>query len=976
MTQLIAKIKYSEVNAGEKPAELASKNTTKRHQLNTHSSWSTTFSENKMKIICTGVVLVFIVASSIMFLISSESSWTKKTVVENEPKDAMLFDNSKEEKEVQEFMSSNHDNTDDRLPKLRSLTQHNRRQVPDDIGHMSVYIKKCNRKPYERLEFPAARYNHRRIPLRGPFLTFMPRVPIVADRLTKQTLCYSKSDVYILPPLIDAHGQLFSVAELIASGDASLISSRMPLHEHIDMLRYFKSTPLNNPGVPRINPFTGDFNGGIHSNFASFPSFGYHGARPNIDNTWGIGKNEEHDNDDGQENEENNYPRPCNSYRTKKRTYKTKRPTRTTPLKTLQTLSSTKTTLLSVGVTVSSTTTTLLPINASSPQCRSKEPSRTPFNLNLFQDEFKNPSVIDPLLKECRPDGHCMFSYTIDVFDTRLSPFNLLIPECASKPGTIFMTYGGHVPGPTLIVPTGHESIVRFNNKIGTFFKESFSPCIGNRVGRPIGIHHHGSASAPPFDGWAEDETCFNETKEYVYPNNRPALDWYHDHALHITADNAYYGLAGLYVVSSKKIHGGCGEPWNLENIEDRLLIFQDKALDSECQLAIDKEDVDKINFYGDINMVSGIPFPLMNLEAKWYRFRMLNAAVSRPYLLKIKNAALQDIGQQICKVIATDGGYRATTVTFPTAGLLIGVAERYEIVCDFTTFKGQTLYMWNDFDDDWMKDVPYFCYSNYIAKLQILSTTPTSSPEFNEQLTNPQPERPIARVLDASDIATAVRMAANGDFHRRMVFGRSNDQWVINGETWDSFKIAADDIGQNTWELWKFQTGGGWFHPVHVHLVDFYIIRRDRDGGLKTYENMSPKDIIYLGPSQKVWVIIRFGPHKGDYMFHCHNLIHEDDDMMRAFRIIDTEKGRTPSTAQPFVLNGFAKIVYSNWKYIDPMLTDTAAKPTSLMPTFDSAYVQNMLEINIYRIFYPRNETDIPLHGFTNPWKSTWCPV
>jgi FtsP/CotA-like multicopper oxidase with cupredoxin domain len=48
----------------------------------------------------------------------------------------------------------------------------------------------------------------------------------------------------------------------------------------------------------------------------------------------------------------------------------------------------------------------------------------------------------------------------------------------------------------------------------------------------------------------------------------------------------------------------------------------------------------------------------------------------------------------------------------------------------------------------------------------------------------------------------------------------------MINGETWDSFKIAAEDVGHNTWELWKLETGGGWFHPVHMHLVDFFILK------------------------------------------------------------------------------------------------------------------------------------------------------
>jgi len=55
------------------------------------------------------------------------------------------------------------------------------------------------------------------------------------------------------------------------------------------------------------------------------------------------------------------------------------------------------------------------------------------------------------------------------------------------------------------------------------------------------------------------------ETKEYIYPNQRPTTGWYHDHALHITLDNAYHGLAGFYLMSSKLKHGSCGEPFNLE---------------------------------------------------------------------------------------------------------------------------------------------------------------------------------------------------------------------------------------------------------------------------------------------------------------------------------------------------------------------------------------------------------------------------
>jgi FtsP/CotA-like multicopper oxidase with cupredoxin domain len=50
-------------------------------------------------------------------------------------------------------------------------------------------------------------------------------------------------------------------------------------------------------------------------------------------------------------------------------------------------------------------------------------------------------------------------------------------------------------------------------------------------------------------------------------------------------------------------------------------------------------------------------------------------------------------------------------------------------------------------------------------------------------------------------------------------------------------------------------------------------MLRRDGSSGLNDYEVMAPKDVVYLGPSNDVYVIARFGAHKGDYMFHCHNL-------------------------------------------------------------------------------------------------------
>jgi FtsP/CotA-like multicopper oxidase with cupredoxin domain len=87
-----------------------------------------------------------------------------------------------------------------------------------------------------------------------------------------------------------------------------------------------------------------------------------------------------------------------------------------------------------------------------------------------------------------------------------------------------------------------------------------------------------------------------------------------------------------------------------------------------------------KNSHFGDINMVSGIPFPKMAADAKWHRFRILNAALARPWLLSLVDKFGKDVSASACYVLASDGGYRRTPAPFPSNRLFIGVAERYEV--------------------------------------------------------------------------------------------------------------------------------------------------------------------------------------------------------------------------------------------------------------------------------------------------------
>jgi hypothetical protein len=110
--------------------------------------------------------------------------------------------------------------------------------------------------------------------------------------------------------------------------------------------------------------------------------------------------------------------------------------------------------------------------------------------------------------------------------------------------------------------------------------------------------------------------------------------------------------------------------------------------------------------------------------------------------------------------------------------------------------------------------------------------------------------------------------------------------------------------------------------------------------------------------------------------MFHCHNLIHEDNDMMRAFHVTDSAGGKNALSAQPFIINPLNNIIYNNWAYADPVLGETNAKQSSLMPTFNRTHFNKTLTKNLYRIFYPLQSDIALMKGADNPWQSKWCKL
>jgi spore coat protein A, manganese oxidase len=138
----------------------------------------------------------------------------------------------------------------------------------------------------------------------------------------------------------------------------------------------------------------------------------------------------------------------------------------------------------------------------------------------------------------------------------------------------------------------------------------------------------------------------------------------------------------------------------------------------------------------------------------------------------------------------------------------------------------------------------------------------------------------------------------------RHLRFERQGSEWVIDGHTWEEvveseYRRAIAEPGLGDIEIWELEnSSGGWFHPVHVHLVDFQVL--DRNGRPPEPFEKGPKDVVYVGEGETVRILMQFTRRTGRYMIHCHNTSHEDHDMMAQFWVGGQGAGPDPITAAP----------------------------------------------------------------------------
>ncbi|HST66306.1 MAG TPA: multicopper oxidase domain-containing protein [Mycobacteriales bacterium] len=549
-------------------------------------------------------------------------------------------------------------------------------------------------------------------------------------------------------------------------------------------------------------------------------------------------------------------------------------------------------------------------------------------------------------------------------------------------PSTIY-GFNGTFPGPRINAEYGKPCLVRFENHLDEnplnldrqdFGSSDFSFLThlhnGHTAPESDGNPHYSMLFGPKAQGYPVKSFVDNLYLNWPAGNDdreKQSFFWFHDHRMDQTGSNVYKGMVGLYPLYDPKNGMDDGDEstgLHLPGVRtnhadgsfdvdyDIPLALYDCRLDDGTTIHKDVHDTagefpaagnprthkewwgktffkhfPNHGFVGDIFTINGTAFPTLTVKRRKYRFRFLDASISRIYELKLMTTTagpktaqslgyatdgdlqgqwrIED-GQQCMKwtEIADDGGLLPVPIVRDSFELW--PAKRREHIVDFTKYqdgsptkKGDVIYltdvmrmpdgrMWSNSS----RFLPDPKYKIPMMRIEIGDDAPDASviPAALRDL----PPLPAnwQTLLDDRLIFEVQRGSAGGEI-----------EWLINGKPFDptveltSLKNKAGHTSKaiqkkNSFNLWEIRNGGGgWVHPFHLHMEEHRTVMRNNKDVSVTPDAAHPddksrEDLIALDPSESVIIYRGFRDFVGPYVAHCHNLAHEDHAMMFGWTI------------------------------------------------------------------------------------------
>jgi spore coat protein A len=473
----------------------------------------------------------------------------------------------------------------------------------------------------------------------------------------------------------------------------------------------------------------------------------------------------------------------------------------------------------------------------------------------------------------------------------------------------------------------------------------------------PIVTHLHGGETQSAYDGgpeqwftpngihgptYATAEPTYLNAAVYEYLNTQePTTLWYHDHALGLTRINVFSGLAGFYLLRDPSDTVAASLPTGEYEVP---LAIQDRSFLSDGSFDFGAKGVNSDHpywvpeYFGDTIMVNGLVWPNMDVKQATYRFRVLDGSNARFYTLSLNNTATNTLVP--FTQIGTDGGYLKSPLQLTS--LTIAPGERVDILVNFTGISpGTKILVQNTAPGPYPNGDPV----DPKTTGQILQFTVKSNPGprlsslpsiLNPTLNGAFPNLPTA--TKTRTLTLTERMNSQTD---------ASEALFLDGQKYDSPITELPTVGST--ENWVIVDATADTHPIHLHLIQFQLVSRQPYNQTKYYSDwlslnnatveslpldhptanlpsLEPyytgptigpdpneqgwKDTVRMNPGEVTTIRVRFTAQDGSpftfdatqgpgYVWHCHIIDHEDNEMMRPYKVVSAQSGTTPNPTQ-----------------------------------------------------------------------------
>jgi blue copper oxidase len=406
--------------------------------------------------------------------------------------------------------------------------------------------------------------------------------------------------------------------------------------------------------------------------------------------------------------------------------------------------------------------------------------------------------------------------------------------------------YSNGVPGPTIKALKGETVQVTLHNQLES----------------ETNVHWHGLVLPENMDGHPADTVSPGESLHYELPVlQRAGTYWYHPHPHGETARQVFMGLAGFFIVNDDD-----ESALNLPTGQFELpILIQDKRFTGGALDYSPTEDEVMKGYLGERILINGVHAPYVEILRGWYRLRVLNGSTARVYNLAFS-------GSVPWFIIGADGGL--LDKPYEANPQMLAPGERIDVLVNFSNASPGS--------DVYLKSLPFSRYDAQgrqgfnLLKFRIADQATESDFKLPDTLTSiqriPESEAARTRVFDVARLAGG---GGHGGGH------------AINGKMFDMDRVD-ETVNAGSTEIWVFDNASGdEIHPMHIHGVQFQVL--DRTGGRNRLipAETGWKDTVMVMPGETVRVIMTFPAYTGKFVFHCHNLEHEDDGMMSNYLIV-----------------------------------------------------------------------------------------